>query len=217
MRARVVRRKVGLIAFWSAIAALSVYYLYETIAYRFVEPGKLGPTLLNKQLFFWVHLVFALPVLAGAPLQFYTPLRTSRPDLHRLIGKIYVIGATVAGLTAFYLGATIEYEGSRLPLMMLAAVWLLFTTTAWLSARRRDFATHRLFMIRSYNLALVFIWLRLVQEIPRDLLFFYIRDEGIRDTTIEWFIWVIPLIAAELWLSWLPAARGRKRAARAAA
>jgi uncharacterized membrane protein len=149
-------------------------------------------------------------VLIGAPLQFSTRLRTSRPHLHRLIGKTYVVGATIAALTAFYLGATIEYEGSRLPLMMLAATWLFFTLAAWRRARNRDFARHRLFMIRSYNLALVFIWLRLVQEIPRDLLFFYISDEGIRDTTIEWFIWVIPLLGMELYLSWLPQARGKR-------
>jgi len=205
-------RMLGQAAFWAAIGLLCVYYLYQTIAYRFVTPGRLGPTLLDKQLWFWVHLVFALPVLIGAPLQFWTRLRTSRPRLHRAIGKAYVIGATVAALTALYLGATIEYEGSRLPLVMLAAIWLFFTLAAWRRARARDFAGHRLFMIRSYNLALVFIWLRLVQEVPRDILFFYISDEGIRDTTIEWFIWVIPLLAMELYLAWWPQARGRRSA-----
>ena len=180
--------------------------------FRFIAPGRLGPTLLDKQLWFWVHLLFALPVLIGAPLQFWTRLRTTRPRVHRAIGKTYVIGATVAGLTALYLGATIEYEGSRLPLIMLAATWLFFTLAAWRRAVNRDFAGHRLFMIRSYNLALVFIWLRLVQEIPRDILFFYISDEGIRDTTIEWFIWIIPLLAMELYLVWIPQARGRRSA-----
>jgi uncharacterized membrane protein len=203
-------RTMAWIAFWSAIGLLCVYYLYQTITYRFVTPGRLGPTLLDKQLWFWVHLLFALPVLIGAPLQFWTRLRTTRPRVHRAIGKAYVIGATVAGLTALYLGATIEYEGSRLPLLMLAATWLFFTLAAWRRAVNRDFARHRLFMMRSYNLALVFIWLRLVQEVPRDVLFFYISDEGIRDTTIEWFIWIIPLLAMELYLSWIPQARGRR-------
>jgi len=205
------RKRLPLV-FWAAIVALCIYYLYETIGYRFLTPGRLGPTLLDKQLIFWVHLLFALPVLIGAPLQFWTRLRTSRPHLHRLIGKAYVVGATIAALTAIYLGATIEYEGSRLPLVMLAATWLFFTLAAWRRARDRDFAGHRLFMIRSYNLALVFIWLRLVQEIPRDILFFYISDEGIRDTTIEWFIWVVPLLAMEVYLSWWPQARGRRSA-----
>jgi uncharacterized membrane protein len=212
MSTRLSGRGLAAAGFWALIAGLCVYYLYETIVYRFVTPGRLGPTLLDKQLWFWVHLVFALPVLIGAPLQFWTRLRSSRPHLHRAIGKAYVIGASIAALTAFYLGATIEYEGSRLPLVMLAAVWLFFTLAAWRRAKARDFAGHRLFMIRSYNLALVFIWLRLVQEIPRDTLFFYIADEGVRDTTIEWFIWVVPLLAMELYLAWIPQARGRRSA-----
>ena len=114
-------KTVGWVGFWLAIGLLCAYYLNQTINYRFITPGRLGPTLLDKQLWFWVHLLFALPVLIGAPLQFWTRLRTTRPRIHRAVGKTYVIGATVAGLTALYLGATIEYEGSRLPLIMLAA------------------------------------------------------------------------------------------------
>ncbi len=169
---------------WLILAPLSTYYLYRALNYRFLTPDRLGPDLWNKQAWYLGHLLAALAVFLGAPLQFLTPLRTRYPGLHRRIGQVYVVGATLAALTAVYLGATIEYEGSRLPIVLLGLLWLFFTLAAWRSAVHRQFATHRLFMIRSYGLALVLVWLRLMFDL-QDWLFFYVQDEALRDTTRE--------------------------------
>jgi hypothetical protein len=61
-------------------------------------------------------------------------------------------------------------------------------------------------MIRSYTLALVLVWLRLMYDF-QDYLFFFVTDEEMRDATREWASWVIPLLVVELWLSWLPQVR----------
>lgn len=197
-------------AMWIAITGLAVYYLFHGIVYRFAAPGLLGPTLLHRQLWFSLHLAFAAPVLLGGPLQFWPGLRTARPRLHRLLGKVYVVGATVAALAAIVLGATIEYEGARLPLILVSSLWLFFTMAAWRRAVARDFPGHRTFMIRSYNIALIFIWQRLIQEGPRDAFLFFIADGSIRDVTIEWVILLGPVLAMEMYLSWVPQARGRR-------
>jgi uncharacterized membrane protein len=199
------------------LAGLAVYYLYRAISFRFFTPGELGPTLLNKQLWFFSHLILALPVLLGAPLQFSRRLRQARPALHRNLGRVYVVCATGAGVTAIYLGATIALEGSRLPIILLGLLWIFFTLAAWRCAVRRDFDAHRGFMIRSYGLALVLIWLRLLGDVPPDLMFFYIEDEAVRDTTLEWMSWVVPLLIIELALSWLPLLNRKKARPDAAA
>ena len=196
---------------WLALLALSAYYLYRAVAFRFLTPGRLGPDLFNKQAWYFGHLIAALPVLIGAPLQFLPSLRTSRPALHRLIGRVYVAGASMAAVTAIYLGATIEYEGSRLPIVLLGCLWLFFTLAAWRCAVARAYPAHRLFMIRSYGLALVLVWLRVMGDLPPEWFYFYIESEVIRDTTREWMSWVIPLLAMEFWLSWWPMlARARR-------
>lgn len=195
---------------WIAVLLLSGYYLYRAVNYRFLTPGQLGPDLLNKQFWFAAHLIAAIPVLVGAPLQFTPKIRDSRPQLHRVLGRIYVAGASLAALTAIYLGATIELEGSRLPIVILGCLWLFFTLCAWRSAVNGNFVAHRLFMIRSYGLALVLVWLRLLGDIPADVLFFYIQNDAIRDTTLEWLSWVLPLLILEFWLSWLPLVRRRQ-------
>lgn len=136
--------------------------------------------------------------------------------MHRRIGPPYCGGATLAALTAAYLGATIEYEGSRLPIVLLGLLWLFFTLAAWRCAVAGNVAAHRVFMIRSYGLALVLVWLRVMFDL-QGWLCFYVRAEAMRDATREWASWVVPLPVLELWLSWLPALRARPRIARTGA
>jgi len=200
---QVARRRVAQV-FWAVLLALSAYYLYRALLFRFITPDRLGPTLLNKQVWYTAHMLFALPVIIGAPLQFVTGLRKARPKLHRWLGRAYVIGASGAALTAIYLGATIDLEGSRLPIVLLGVLWLFFTLAAWRTAVKRDYDAHRKFMTRSYGMALVLVWLRVMGDVPPDLMFFYIEDPGIRDTTLEWMSWVVPLLVIELFMTWWP-------------
>jgi hypothetical protein len=192
----------------AALAVLSAYYLYRAVDYRFLHADRLGPSLFNKQLWYFSHVLLALPVVFGAPLQFLPGLRQSAPRVHRWIGRVYVAGASGAALLAIYLGATTEYEGSRLSIVLTGALWLFFTLAAWRAAVARDFVAHRAFMIRSYAMALVLVWLRVMYDF-QDYLFFYVQNEDLRDATREWASWVIPLLAVEFWISWLPQARAR--------
>ena len=200
------RRNLLLYIWLAALAALSAYYLYRAIDYRFLHADRLGPSLFNKQLWYFSHMLLALPVVFGAPLQFLPKLRQSAPRVHRWIGRTYVIGASGAAILAIYLGATSEYEESRLSIVITGVLWLFFTLAAWQAAVARNFVAHRAFMIRSYTLALVLVWLRVMYDF-QDYLFFYVQDEQARDGTREWASWVIPLLVVEFWISWLPQVR----------
>lgn len=194
----------------AVIAALSLYYLFRGISYRFLQPGRLGPDLFNKQLWYFSHVAFALPVLFGAPLQFITSLRITAPGLHRAVGKAYVVGACSAAVLAIYLGAIVgEYEGSKLSIGLTGLMWIFFTLAAWRFGVVRNFAAHRAFMIRSYTMTLVLVWLRLMYDF-QDYLFFYVTNEDLRDATREWASWVVPLLVVEMWLNWGPQLLGRE-------
>lgn len=201
------RRRSLLLYIWlAALGALSAYYLYRAVDYRFLHPDRLGPSLFNKQLWYVSHLLFALPVVFGAPLQFLPGVRQSAPQVHRWIGRAYVIGASGAAVLAIYLGATTEYEGSRLSIVITGALWLFFTLAAWRAAVARNFAAHRAFMLRSYTLALVLVWLRVMYDFQH-VLFFFVQNEEMRGATREWASWVVPLLLVEAWISWLPQVR----------
>lgn len=192
----------------AALTILSVYYLYRAVDYRFLHADRLGPSLFNKQLWYFGHVLLALPVVFGAPLQFVPKLRQSAPRVHRWIGRIYVCGASGAATLAIYLGATTEYEESRLSIVITGALWLFFTLAAWRAAVAKNFVVHMAFMIRSYTLALVLVWLRVMYDF-QEYLFFFVQDEQARDGTREWASWVIPLLVVEFWISWFPQLRSR--------
>jgi hypothetical protein len=194
----------------AALFLLSLYYFYRAVTYRFVVPGRLGPPNPIGTGWYITHILFAIPVLLGAPLQFVSELRQHRPAMHRAIGKLYVCGATVAAITAIYMGTAGPYEGSRLSIGITGTLWLFFTLAAWRHALTKNFQAHRAFMIRSYAMALVLVWLRLMFDL-QDYLFFYVKNEDLRDATREWASWVVPLIAVEFTLSWLPQFRSSKR------
>lgn len=195
---------------WAMLIGLSAYYLYRGVLFRFTTPDQMGPTFFHKKLWYFTHVAFALPALIGGPLQFSARLRRSYPVAHRTLGKAYVAGVVVASLTAIYLGAVGEYDGSKLPIVILASLWLFFTLGAWRCAVARRFDAHRQFMIRSYGLALTLIWLRVMGDVPPDMFFFYIQDQAVRDTTLDWMSWVIPVLVMEFTLSWLPLLKSRK-------
>jgi len=182
---------------------LSLYYLYRAVSYRFGVPGRMGPPNPIGPVWYYVHLLFALPVLLGAPLQFTSELRLRMPAFHRAVGRAYICGATIAALTAVYMGTAGPYEGSRLSIAITGTLWMFFTLAAWRHAVAKNFVAHRTFMIRSYAMALVLVWLRLMYDF-QDILFFYVKNEDLRDATREWASWVVPLLVTELYLSWLP-------------
>ena len=150
-------------------------------------------------------------MLFGAPFQFIPAIRQRAPHWHRAIGRGYVGGACGGALLAIYLGAIVgEYEGSRLSIALTGLLWLFFTLAAWRLAVAKNFVAHRAFMIRSYTMTLVLVWLRLMYDF-QDYLFFYVKNADLRDATREWASWVVPLLVVEMWLTWLPQLRGRKR------
>lgn len=85
------------------------------------------------------------------------------------------------------------------------------TTCAWIAIKKGNVVAHRLFMIRSYGLALVFVFLRLVGDLPQHKLFYFIDSPELRDTTLEWVSWVIPLLTIEIIFAWIPSLRQSKR------
>ena len=196
--------------FWTVVIILSTYYFYRAINYRFFHEG-IGDSLWNKQFWFISHLLTAIAPLLLGPFQFWNWFRLHYIELHRLLGKLYIFGCLFGGLTALYLGYTQPYEGSIVPVMILALLWIFTTICAWLAIKNRNIEAHRLFMIRSYTLTLVFVFLRILGDLIDNYgLLSFIKNSDIRDTTQEWLSWVIPLLTVEIIISWLPLLKYRK-------
>ena len=195
---------------WSAIAIAALWFIYDSMVYVATRDPQPGATFVNRQLWYLSHMAIATPLLVVAPLQFIATIRKARPAVHRWLGRVFLASSIAAGLLAIWLGATIQYQGSRIPLVMFAGLWVAFSGAAWVCAVKRDFANHRKFVIRSFTLGLAFIWVRILGSLDKQL-FAFIDNQDVRDTTGEYLSFVIPLLVVEAWLTWVPAVQSAMR------
>ena len=146
---------------FTAIALASTYVLYHNE--RFLVDSS-HPAWQHYAPFKWwllPHGIFGAIVLLFAPLQFSDRLRKRFTRAHRIMGRLYVVGAI--GLAP--LGAYIQYYQERMGaprsftiLAIVDAALLMGTTAiAFVFAYRRKIALHRQWATRSYAVALVFI------------------------------------------------------------
>ena len=153
----------------TVIALASAYVMYHNE--RFLVDSS-NPAWQHYEPFKWwllPHGIFGAIVLLFAPLQFSDRLRQRFTKTHRVMGRLYVIGAM--GLAP--LGAYIQYYQERMGaprsftvLGIVDATMLMGATAlAFLFAFRRKIALHRQWATRSYAIALVFIGGRFVMGI----------------------------------------------------
>ncbi|HKO97392.1 MAG TPA: DUF2306 domain-containing protein [Pyrinomonadaceae bacterium] len=151
---------------FTLIAVASVYVLYHNE--RFVIDSS-HPAWQHYGPFKWwllPHGVFGAIVLLFAPFQFSDRIRQRFTKAHRVMGRLYVLGAFVLAPTGAYIQYYQERMGGPRSFTVLGIVdgLMLITATglAFLFAYRRKIALHRQWAIRSYAIALVFIAARFV-------------------------------------------------------
>jgi uncharacterized membrane protein len=148
----------------------------------------------------------ALALFLG-PLQFSDKLRRQFLPWHRVIGRIYVCGVAVAAPVGIWI-EYIKFAHAIAPLRLLIAtigfgtLLVLTTGIGFFMARRRNIRVHRMWMTRSYAVAIVFLESRFVDQIP------WLAKLWERPATIlemhhisDLWVWIVlSLTAAELLL-----------------
>lgn len=152
---------------WIAIAlmALSVLLTVELPLFRTDSPHR--HRLLVQNFVLIPHVLSGLAAFLIGPFQFSTRLRKRNLRLHRILGKVYVIAIFISVPSALFLASG---SGFPYPLIIAAdsqaVLWFLCTAAAFLTARNRHIAQHRVWMIRSYSVTLIFFTSRLLAPVP---------------------------------------------------
>jgi uncharacterized membrane protein len=107
-----------------------------------------------------VHIVSAIVFALVGAFQFVPRLRRRRRSWHRRAGRVAVVAGLGVALSALWLNQFFPRahatRGVVYPLRMAFGVTLVITLVlGFRAARRRDFARHRVWMIRSVAIALV--------------------------------------------------------------
>lgn len=199
--AKTVRNKVAWVVFVLLAIGIGLYPLFYL-----VTSGEFG-LLLGKdeairngevwRFAFYGHIIFGGLALLSGWSQFSKKLRTKKLELHRNLGKFYVISVLVSGLCGIYLG--IYATGGIIPsvgFISLGVVWLFTTIRAYMAVRKKDLSLHQGMMIYSYAACFAAvtlrIWLPFLTIILGEFLLAY--------KIVAWLCWVPNMVFAHLWV-----------------
>jgi uncharacterized membrane protein len=202
-------------AYAKALSVIVVAFLAFSLPPYFTGHTRVPATFALHYPLLVGHVMFASVAMVMAVVQVWPGLRARRPALHRKGGRIYVVAAIPAAVCALVVGAATPF-GPFLAVsnVVLASLWLWFTTTGYIAARQRRFREHRRQMILSATLALsiianriwtpiIFISLQPLQDIVfgsnKDHYLWFAAGLG------AWLGWTIPFFTVRRRLSRQPA------------
>ncbi len=152
--------------------------------------------LLNDQIWniaFYGHIVLGGLALLVGWTQFSSKLRKERVNLHRNIGRVYVIAALVSGVCGIYIAQFATGGISNIIGFSLSGViWLATTFLAYWSIKNRAIEKHENYMIYSYAVCFSAVTLRI--WLP--LLMYVFKDFDIAYLIVGWLSWVPNLVVA---------------------
>lgn len=111
---------------------------------------------------FWIHVFTSMFALIAGFTQFFPSVLRRMPQIHRWMGRAYLINVCFITGPASLVMAFYANGGwtSRLAFIVLALSWILTSALGWRTALQRDWTRHREWMLRSYALTLSAITLR---------------------------------------------------------
>jgi len=151
-----------------------------------------------------MHIIPGLLFFLIAPLQFVRRLRNRAPRVHRWMGRIAVVLGLVIGISALVISFRIAIGGiNEIAATVLFDLLFLFCLVkGWRCARRRDFVSHREWMIRMFGIGLGIATTRPIMGV----FFATSRLTGMTPHqffgTAFWLGFTLTLVAAESWINY---------------
>ena len=197
MTTRPVPRGFGKRLFFGIFGLAFVFVLWNNERF-FLNP--LAPEWAHFNPIRWLllpHGAAGLVALLLGATQFSTTLRKRNPRIHRLFGKLYIIGTVILAPVAVRMAFINSPWFLIVFTCVQASTLLLFTFSAYACARRHEFTAHREWMVRSYGILLIFLEGRVLMAIPA-------LERGGMDSIVlvNWACMVITLVACECFLRW---------------
>lgn len=153
---------------WSVVWLLALYFIY-TNALRYFNPSFKGYTLEFKPFvpFMVAHVAGGMIALLIGPFQFFPTIRKKYTNIHKIIGKVYLLCVLFSVISATYL-AVFDNLLRKKEFMFgtgaigMAMAWFITGSMAYWAIKKRNFIQHQEWMIRSYVLTCNFIIFRLI-------------------------------------------------------
>jgi uncharacterized membrane protein len=141
------------------------------------------------------HIAGGIGALLAGPWQFSEKLRARNLNLHRWLGRFYLLEVALGSIAGFGM-ALVSEEGlpTHFGFGILAVLWFFTGLQAYRMVRRGNIEAHRQWMIRNFALTLAAVTLR--NWLP--LMLFALHWPFSRAYIIvSWLCWVPNLLVAE--------------------
>lgn len=186
---------------WITIGILSVLIGLYPLAYFIIDTrfGLLlskSNELLSDNLWiigFYSHIIFGGLALLIGWIQFNDKLRIKRVELHKKIGKVYMISVLISGICSVYISffATGGFI-SMLGFFSLGIIWLTSTGLGFKAIKKGDIQSHKKYMIFSYSACFAAVTLRIWLPLLTTLIGEFIAAYRV----VAWLCWIPNLIVA---------------------
>ena len=146
------------------------------------------------------HILFGSVALLAGCLQVWPWFRTRYPAAHRWVGRAYLFGGVFPAGVLVLGVAPVSSTGftSAVGNTLLAVLWLATSIAGYRAARRRRYADHRAWMLRSFALTMSIVlnrvWLMLLFSLAPVIQSVYHVDKVTLTQSVA---------AASVWLSWV--------------
>lgn len=168
------------------VAAYSTQYFIKT-----PEDQHFGRYILALRL----HISGGMGALLAGPWQFSQKLRARALNLHRWLGRFYLLEVALGSIAGFAM-ATVSEEGlpTHFGFGLLAMFWFITGLQAYRMVRQGRIEDHRKWMIRNFALTLAAVTLRNYLPLMLFALHWPFRTSYI---IVSWLCWVPNLLVAE--------------------
>ena len=144
------------------------------------------------------HIAVGILALICGTFQLWTGLRMRMMNIHRWIGRVYLVGAAVGIVGAFLMAVFTQPRSFGVGLMGLATAWLITTAIAWAAIVRGQVELHKEWMMRSYLVAFAFVTFRFMTDLMPGVTAKLGSNPGDSATSVSWLCWVLPLAIYEI-------------------
>jgi uncharacterized membrane protein len=181
---------------WLFVLAVGAYFVLTTVGPYLLQWNELAyGSFWPKLGYFLPHILGGLIAIVIGPIQFWPRIRTRRPRLHRITGRVYLSAILVSALAGISLAVTtsgpVPYAAG---LFALSVAWLTTSALALYAIKRRNFIQHKEWMVRSYVVTFAFVTFRIVTDA---LAYLGVGELAANATLMAWAAWALPLLVTE--------------------
>ena len=181
----------------AAVLAVGVVFVAKYVFryYLNYNPAEFDPYW-SRRAILLVHITSGMVALLIGPFQFSRRLRQRNLQLHRMLGRTYLIAVLCGSLAGMGLSVTTTFGVIwGFSLFCLALAWITCGAMAFYAIKLRQIAVHQEWMVRTYIVTFGFVTFRLLNDYgPTSRL----GAPGQRQDVYIWASWVVPLMAAEV-------------------